>query len=189
MKKKVISISGNIAVGKTEVSRLLGQAINMEVYKASSVFREEARKKNMSLIEFNEYIKTKPEIDNMIEAITKNIIETKNNIIIDARLGFYIAPNSFKVYIVASKEIAARRLYKDSVNRGSEETYDSYEEALLGILKREKFEEKRWKKLYNVNIHDTNNYDLIVDSTDKTPIEVVDIIIAKYNEWLRQDKD
>lgn len=185
MKKRIISISGNIAVGKTEVSNLLGKVLNMEVYKASTVFREEARKLNMSLVEFNEYIKDKPEIDSMIESITKSVIDTKDNIIIDARLGFFLAKDSYKVYIIASKKVAALRLYRDSVNRGREETYKSEEEALLGILKREEFEEKRWKEIYNVNIHDTNNYDLIIDSTDKTSKEVVDIITCKFNEWLK----
>lgn len=187
MKRKIISISGNIAVGKSEVARILSEKLNMELYKASSRFREEARRLNMDIVEFNDYIKSKPELDYAIEQKTKNIIDAKENLVVDARLGFYIAKDSFKVCIVASKEVAAKRLYEAAKSRGNEEEYPNFEDAYKGIVKREEYEEERWLNLYGVNVHDVNNYDIVIDSTNISAEEVADIIIQKYNEWLKKD--
>jgi cytidylate kinase len=42
--------------------------------------------------------------------------------------------------------------------------------------------EERYKKLYNIdNFQDENNFDLVVDTTNLKPEEIVDIILSKAN--------
>ena len=47
-------------------------------------------------------------------------------------------------------------------------------------------ENERFLKLYNIRRDDMSNYDLVLDTTKKTPQEIKDIIIQKYNEWLKK---
>jgi len=47
------------------------------------------------------------------------------------------------------------------------------------MLKREKSEEKRYKKYYNIDIKDTSIYDIIIDSSFKKPEEIIEIILKK----------
>ena len=99
MKKQMICITGNIAVGKTEVAKIISERLGYDLYKASTSFRELARQKNMSLVEFSRYVDKNPDIDKQVEMNTKEKVQNSNKIVIDARLGFYIAPDAFKVYM------------------------------------------------------------------------------------------
>ena len=50
------------------------------------------------------------------------------------------------------------------------------------MLKREKSESTRYKRYYNIDLDDTSIYDLIVDSSDKTPDEISKIIIKEIEK-------
>ena len=187
MKKQMICISGNIAVGKTEVAEKLSQKLNYGLYKASQSFRQLARDNNMDLLQFNDYVKSNPDIDRSIEAKTKEVIDSNNNIIIDARLGFYLADSAFRVYMVADEDVAAKRLFEASKKRGKEEEYASVEEAKHAIKIRENSEQERYVKLYNVDIHNLDNYDYVIDTTNLSSDEVASKIIKAYNVWCAVD--
>ena len=189
MKKQMICISGNIAVGKTEVASILARELGYSLYKASESFRSLARENNMDLVEFNEYVKANPDIDRNIEAKTKEVIDSNENIIIDARLGFYLAPKAFRVYMTADESVAAERLFKASVKRGKEEDYTNVEEAHTAIKIREASEQERYIKLYDVDIHDMDNYDYVIDTTNLEPDEVASKIIRAYKVWSEVDFD
>lgn len=182
MEKNIVCISGNIAVGKSEVARLVAEKLGFELYKASAAFRECARRNNMDLVTFNEYVKNNPDIDRKIEETTKEIVDSKDNVIVDARLGFYIEPKAFKVYLTADVGIAAERLFEASKTRGKEEEYITVEDAKHAIELREASERERYIKLYNIDIHDLSNYDIVIDTTKLTSTEVADKIIAEYNK-------
>ena len=49
------------------------------------------------------------------------------------------------------------------------------------ILERERSEARRYKNYYNINLKDKSIYDLVIDSGNKTPEEIVEIIIKKLN--------
>ena len=183
MKRQMICISGNIAVGKTEVADKIAKNLNYSLYKASQSFRQLARDNNMDLVTFNEYVKNNPDIDRSIEAKTKEVIENSTNIIIDARLGFFLVNDAFKVYMVADEDVAARRLFEAAKKRGKEEEYDSIEEAKEAIKVREASEQERYMKLYGINVHDLDNYDYVIDTTNLNSDEVASKIIKAYNVW------
>ena len=183
MKKQMICISGNIAVGKTEVAALVAEKLGFSLYKASTMFRQAARDNNMDLVTFNEYVKSNKEIDMQIENKTKEYARNNDKCVIDARLGFLVSENSFKVYITAELDIAAKRLEVAAKSRGKEEEYSSFEEAKVAIEKREHSERERYLNIYNVDIHNLNNYDYIIDTTHLTSKEVADKIIEGYNIW------
>ena len=46
----------------------------------------------------------------------------------------------------------------------------------------------RYLKTYNVKRDDMSNYDLVIDTTNKEPKEVADIILSEYKKWLK-DKE
>lgn len=186
MKKEIITISGNIAGGKSEICSILSDMLCMQVYAASQSFRAMSREYNMSLVEFNEYIEDKPDIDREIE--NKTAIEAKNRekLIIDARLGWYVVPESFKVYIKADLNVAARRLKSLHNRRGIEEQYNTEKEARDSIIRREELERMRYKKQYGVILEDESNYDLILDSSVKGLFEIASTIADEYKKWLNK---
>ena len=49
-------------------------------------------------------------------------------------------------------------------------------------------ENMRYLKTYNVKRDDMSNYDLVIDTTSKSPEEVTKIILKEYRKWLK-DKE
>jgi cytidylate kinase len=45
------------------------------------------------------------------------------------------------------------------------------------ILKREKSEATRYKKYYGIDVSDTSIYDVIIDAGDKTPDQIMEIVL------------
>ena len=50
------------------------------------------------------------------------------------------------------------------------------------ILIREKSEAIRYKNYYNINLNDMSIYNIVIDSSSKSPEKIVDIIIQRINE-------
>ena len=184
MKNHIITISGNIASGKSEVAKILAEELSYEIYKASDEFRRLSREANMTLVDFNEHIELNPDIDIYVDECTKKYVKGKENLIVDARLGFLFVEDAFDVYLKAEIDMAAKRLYSVSRLRGKEEDYSSVEEAKEGIIHREHSEIIRYKQRYNVDITDMSNYTCVVDTTNITSKEAAEKIIQEYNNWL-----
>ncbi len=92
MKKRIISIAGDLGSGKTTVTKLMQRDLGYEIYRNGTYFRKLAVESGMSVTEFNEYVKDHPEIDRQIEQSAKEYAEEHDNLIIDARLGWYAVP-------------------------------------------------------------------------------------------------
>ena len=181
-KRNIISISGDLASGKGVVSEVLMEKLTYGIYRNGEYFRTLAKNMNMSLKEFSEYVEIHPEIDIQIENSAKEYAKENDNFIIDARLGWYAVPESFKVYLKVDINEAAKRAYLDETRKDLE-NFSNIDEHKKALLERFKKENERYFKLYGVKKDDIKNYDLVIDTTDKTPEEVADIIIIEYKNW------
>ena len=128
------------------------------------------------------YVESHPEIDIEIENSAKKYALDNDNFIIDARLGWYAVPESFKVYLKVDIDEAAKRAFNDE-KRKDLENFSSFEDHKRALIERFEEENKRYFNLYGVRKDDMNNYDLVVDTTSLTPEEVADIIIKEYKTW------
>lgn len=185
MKKHIISIAGDLASGKTTVTNMMAEELGYSVYKNGAYFRKLAEEHSMSVTEFNVYVESHPEIDRAIELSATNYAKEHDNFIIDARLGWYSVPESFKVYLKVELDESARRAFSD-MNRKGTENFETIEEYKEDLKKRYKLENDRYFKLYGVNKSDMNNYDIVIDTTHITPEEVKLKIIEAYNNWINE---
>ncbi len=179
----IITIAGDIASGKGTVTSLLQKELGYKIYKNGEYVRKLAKEMNMSIVEFQEYLNQHEEIDREIEKSAAEYSKTHDNLIIDARLGFYAVPHSFKVYLKVDLDEAARRAYNDSLRKDTEE-YDSLQKAKEDIKYRYEQENMRYLKTYGVKRDDMSNYDLVIDTTSIAPEDVAKTILDKYKEWL-----
>ena len=185
-KKHIISLTGDLASGKGETSRILIEKLGFGIYRNGQYFRKLAKEMNMSVTEFNIYVEDHPEIDRQIENSAAEYAKTNDNFIIDARLGWYAVPESFKVYLKVDVDVAAKRAFNDP-DRKDTESFDTVEEQKKDMIKRANLEKERYYNLYGIRQGDISNYDLIVDTTYKTPDEVADTIIKEYERWLNKE--
>ena len=172
-KKNIISLAGELASGKGAVSKLLCEELNYTVYRNGEYVRKLAKEKGLDITSFNAYLKDHPEIDRQIEKSAAEYAKTHNHFIIDARLGWYAVPESFKVYLVVVIEEAGQRSFYDLARKATEKIFKVKEEN------------ERYFELYGVHKEDFANYDLVIDTTNKTPEEVKDEIIKEYQNWLK----
>lgn len=182
-KKHIISLGGELASGKGTVSKILMKRLNYGVYRNGDYFRKLAKDMNMDVTNFNIYVKDHPEIDQQIEKSAAEYAKDHDNFIIDARLGWYAVPQSFKVYLKVDINVAAQRALDDPTRKDSE-NFNNIEEQKKDILKRYQVENERYFQLYGVRKEDESNYDLIIDTTNLTPEQVADKIEKAYNKWL-----
>ena len=68
------------------------------------------------------------------------------------------------------------------------EKYPDVQVAVSKLTDRRKSELLRYGSLYGVDISNLSNYDLVVDTSGKSPEEVASIIIENFENWLIQDK-
>jgi len=181
-KRNIISLSGDLASGKGTISKILMEQLEYGIYRNGDYFRNLAKKHNMDLAEFGEYVKLHPEIDIKIENSAKEYAKENDNFIIDARLGWYAVPESFKVYLKVDIDEAAKRAFNDQTRKDIE-NFQSIEEHKKALIERTNLENERYLNLYNVKRDDMNNYDLVIDTTIKTPEEIANLIINEYNNW------
>ena len=104
-KKNIISLAGELASGKGTVSKLLSEELNYTIYRNGEYVRKLAKDKGLDITSFNEYLNDHPEIDRQIEKSASEYAKEHDNFIIDARLGWYAVPESFKVYLTIDKNL------------------------------------------------------------------------------------
>lgn len=182
---EIISIGGEPASGKGAVSKLLSEKLGYSIYRNGEYFRKLAKDHNMSVTEFNKYVENHPEIDREIESSASEYAKNHNKFIIDARLGFFVVPDSFKIYLTVDLDIAAKRAFLDNLRKDTE-SFSSIDEQKRDLFERNKLETERYLHLYGVDKSDINNYDLVIDTSNLSIDEVVDLIIDKYNIWIKK---
>ncbi|HEC81306.1 MAG TPA: cytidylate kinase [Thermoplasmatales archaeon] len=172
-----ITISGAPGTGTTTVSQLLQKKLGIPYVYAGKIFREEAKRYGMSLDEFGKYCEKNPEVDKRLDEYQRDLLK-KGNLILEGRISGWIAYlnniPALKILLIADKDTRAERIVK---REGG-----SKEEKIHEIEEREKSEATRYRRYYNININDTSIYDLVIDTTHKTPEEIVSIIVDNIEE-------
>ena len=183
MKKHIISLTGDLAAGKSRVADLLQKELNYPIYRNGERFRAMAVEMGMNVTEFGFYVKEHPEIDKQLVANATEYAKTNDNFIIDAKMGWYAIPESFKVYLKVDKDEGARRAFEDTLRKKSE-NFSTVEEYKKDMERRYQSENERYYMLYGVKRDDMSNYDLVIDTTNLSIDEVKQKILDGYNEWL-----
>ena len=172
-----ITVSGTPGSGKSTIAELLHEKLGIKYIYSGMLFRKTAEKYKMSLEEFGKYCEKHSDVDKELDAQQVEILK-KGDVILEGRLAGWLAYknniSALKVLIDADVDTRAERIVKreggDAKKRKQE------------IIKREKSERTRYKKYYNIDLGDFSIYDLLVDSSDKNPEDVIKIILEKLEK-------
>ncbi len=174
-----ISLAGDLGSGKSTVGAILKEKFGAEIVSIGRLQRSMAAEMGMDTCEFNRYQETHPEFDKILDTRLSSYESLCGNFIFDSRMAWHFVPSAFSVYLKCDIGEAAKRVAKAG---RSDERYSDEKEAADKLLLRREREKKRYADFYGVDITDMNNYDLVVDTTDKSVEEVAEAIIDGYKE-------
>lgn len=175
-----ITITGSLGSGKSTVAKMLAAKLGYTFHSTGQLQRQIANEYHVTTQELNKLAITNPEIDNRIDRTLQKLDEENTLSVVDARMGWFFMPRSFKVRLTASPKVAATRILNDLARTG-ERRYKTIDDALEATSMRHTDEVERFKMIYNVDIDSPLNYELNLDTSDLTPDKVCDIILAEYN--------
>ena len=178
---------------KWTVSKLLSKELGYEIISIWDMKRKLAAEMWINIIEFNKMWdnpEKSAEFDLKYEEYQKNL-KLSENIILDSRLWFYAQPHAFKILLDVDEEIAWERILK--AERDTDK-HTSKKHAIQQVKERNSSDEERYQKLYNVDLWNPNNYNLVIDTSERTPEEVLQIILDefkayKWKRWIAETND
>lgn len=144
---------------------------------AGDFMRQMAAERGMTILEFSRSAEDRESIDREIDARTVQLSRESADFVMDARLAWHFIPESFKVFLEVSPEVAAQRIYE--AQRGSEKENVSLENTKRAIESRTESERKRYLKYYGLDYAEHTQYDLVVDTSDLTIDQVVQRILDR----------
>lgn len=185
MKKHIITITGFPGSGKSSTAKGVASKLGYEHFSSGDLYRKMAGERGLSVEELNFAAEKQREIDLEVDELIKRIGKEKENLVMDSRMAFNWIPDSFKVFLELDPKIAAKRTFAHIQKEGrASQSGSSIDEVLENTLKRRNSEQKRYQSLYNVDITDKTQFDLVVDTGVHDLNEVINIVIAAYQKWL-----
>jgi len=173
----IITITGDAGSGKSTVGQKLAEKLGFERFYMGQIRRNAAKKMGMTLAEYNTYGETHPETDVDIEEYQKKLAQEKDNFIIEGRTSWFLMPTSIKLYFKVDPLEGARRIYKElqkNNNRNEDKNIQTLEDILESNKKRLASDKFRYQKYYQKDCFNENNFDLIIDTTNLTPDQVLE---------------
>ncbi len=170
----IITFSGTHGAGKTTTAKALAKRLGYTYYSVGDVMRQIATERGITIKELADQLQNEPELDKEIDSRTK-LLATQDNLVVDARMGWFFLPKSLKVFITAPLNKRAARSFADPRKSDGFVDVNQAAEQLEG---RQEQLTKNLSSLYGVNPYDPKNFDLIVDTSEKSVDEVVETIVS-----------
>ncbi len=187
-KKHIITISGKPGSGKSSTAEKVSELLGYTRHSSGDMVRNLLAREHMTLAEYNERAKVDHSVDEKIDQMLRNL-RSKNDIVVDSRLGFYWLPESFKVYLDLDIQVATVRIFKDAVsNQGRTkggELANSLDTVARQVKTRMDTEQRRFKDMYGVDPYNPEHFDLVIDTSRHSPQTVALTIFDTYRRWLK----
>ncbi|MEA3515046.1 MAG: cytidylate kinase family protein [Nanoarchaeota archaeon] len=177
----IITISGTLGSGEKSVAMILARKLKMSHHSGGEFIRNIAERRDISLEEFTKIAEKDTSIDLELDHTIAEDGITKDNFIIDAKLGFHFIQKSVKIFLDADFDERVRRRFTRDIRNELNVTLESVANKLRKIHESDK---KRFLEKYNVDFTDPKNYNLIIDTTCLSLQEVADKIETFLKSFL-----
>ncbi len=168
-----ITVGGLPGTGTSTLCKLLAERTQIPYIYAGALFREEARRRGMTLAEFGALCQRDPTIDQALDDRQIGLLK-RGAIILEGRLSGWLANrhkvDALKVWITCdNKERIRRIVQRDGGNA---------DDQLKATEAREASEADRYLRYYGADLNDMSRYDLVLDSTQTAPEVLLENVLA-----------
>jgi len=153
----------------------------MKHYSVGELRKDMAKKRNMSLAEFNKMGEEKDFTDKEADDFQIELGEKEDGFVIDGRLSYHFIPKSIKIYLKAHIRARAERIYNEE---RSNERFRDLGDSIASLIERDKSDNLRYAKYYNLNPTNELQYDFVLDTTYLNLNEAV----AEILKFIKQEK-
>lgn len=181
----IISLSGAQGSGKSTIAKKLAKELNWPHFYIGGIRRKIAKDKGMTLAQYNKLGESDPSTDLEVDDYQKKLGETKDKFIIEGRTSWYFIPHSFKIYLDVDKKEGAKRILahlQEDNDRNEDKGIVDKESMLKSLAKRAKSDAYRYRKYYNIDVHDKSHYDYVLDTSKLSAEEVFEQILKEIKK-------
>jgi len=170
-----ITIGGLAGSGTSTVSKILSKKLKIQHIDAGQIWDELALEHNTDILGLSKIAENDKSIDQELDNKMLKYAKSSKNKILEGRLiGALCKQNnitSFKIWVATPVNIRAKRVCQREKS--------NFQDTKNKIILREKSNKKRYLMYYNIDIDDKSYYDLIINSKNKSPDNIVAIILNK----------
>jgi len=169
-----ITLFGLAGTGTSTVGKLFSEKYNFKFGSGGNMFREMAAEHKMDVYEFNQFCQKDKKYDLELDTRIANFGKENDNFAFESRVAWNFIPDSIKIKIICDDDVRIERI----CDRDNKENLEEIKEKTKN---REISEKKRYFDYYDIEDYsDDKHFDLIIDSTNLTPEE----IIQKISEFV-----
>ena len=169
-----IAISSKSGCGNTTVSTLLSEKLGYPM--VNFTFRQMAQERGVDFWTFCRMAEDDYDIDRELDRRQVEMAMEQKDCILASRLAIWMLKEAdLKVYLTATAETRAKRVY----TREGGSLKERYKET----VRRDENDTNRYKTIYGIDNSKPEEYaDLIIATDDKTPDEIVSLIIQEVEK-------
>jgi cytidylate kinase len=170
----LVAIAGLPGSGKSTAARLVAKELGVPAVTAGEIFRGEANRRGMTLLEFSILAEGDFEVDKALDKEMEKVMRA-GDAVVEGRLVAYVAQwarlDCLKIWLEAPPEVRAQRVGgRDDLEKAA---------AAKANRAREESEAKRYREIYGIDILDTSVYDMKIDSSKHGPDAIAELIVKE----------
>lgn len=161
-----VAVSGKSGCGNTTVGRMLADRLGVTLI--NYTFRSIAEEEGVSFEEIRAMAEADDYWDRHLD-IRQVELAMKGNCVLGSRLAIWMLEDAdLRVYLNASVETRAARIHRREDGR--------YEDVLAATVERDRADQARYLRIYNIDIDSFGFADLVIDTECARPEEIVERI-------------
>ena len=169
-----IAISSKSGCGNTTKTKMVSEKLGYPMI--NFTFRQMAEERGVDFWSFCEMAQNDYNIDRELDRRQVEMAMQEENCVLGSRLAIWMLEEAdLKIYLTASAETRANRILK---REGG-----SFEERYNQTVRRDANDSGRYMEVYGIDNSKAESVaDLIISTDDKSPDEIVDIIMAEVSK-------
>ena len=157
----------------------VGRTLDLKV--VNYTFRDLAADIGLSFEEIHERSQQNRSFDYLTD-LNQIRLSLQPKVVVGSRLAAWLVNADLRVWLQASLEERAKRIFRREVDKGL-----TYESVLYRTLQRDEQNRKRYLQLYGLDSNDRSDFDIIIN-TEKLTAEQVSSLIIAAARWASQNQ-
>ncbi len=180
----IITFGGDIGSGKSTVAPMVAKELGYESLYVGGIFRDMAKERGTSLEEFYASLAADPALEKSVDDRQVEFMR-KGDAVVQGRIAWFLVARSgqpaVNILLTVDPRAGAARKIAEGQYPGK-----SIEEVMAIHAARVADERAHYRVLYGIEDHlDPVRFDVVCDTTDRTPEEVTAFLLGKIEETLR----